>query len=538
MKADLIKSNIPIVESVGIEEIQSKNKLTGGDTITSSKGEKYLLGNFLGKKYVGGLKSKSISRQFQTPILEIKPNKQFVIGQSSISVGQLKTVPFSKPTAKPKVSNLLITSKSTPTLDTNVGKINFFESIGLVSGKNNKPITTHGFSKVLKKIPEQDLTIAQAFSYSKKPTGINKDLIFIKGLENPKVKLLDMFGSGTTGQKVKPTTKTSMVETQTQKPNTVTIEFQKQIKKIASEEPTDFNGLGGLSLTNTNTKTSQDTSMKLIQAISTNQRQRIMFKPITLTNTNTKTKQVSKQKLTQKYKTITTNKIGYKQITIPASKLKLVSLQTPVLKQRPKLRIKTSQKTIPKIILKEKEIPNFIGGMFGFNSNTPKSSYASVTSYKVLIKRYGKWVQVGSGLTRQQAIRLGSDKIKSGLGATFKIVKQSKKVKNKGSNLINGGVGLSKGFRDYKIVKGKKIKLDNTWIQLKPTRLSSKGERREMFGVKRKVESKKRIDDFFITKRKGALAKIKRENKTPKKRYSFSLFKHKKKNKKLKRWSL
>jgi len=101
-----------------------------------------------------------------------------------------------------------------------------------------------------------------------------------------------------------------------------------------------------------------------------------------------------------------------------------------------------------------------------------------VKTYKVLIKRFGMWQEVGSGLTKTEAMRLGRDKIKGGLGATFKIVKDKK------TKLVSGlpemELELGKEFRTYKIKKGKKIQLKDTFIQIKPMRLGTRGERKEI----------------------------------------------------------
>jgi hypothetical protein len=118
-----------------------------------------------------------------------------------------------------------------------------------------------------------------------------------------------------------------------------------------------------------------------------------------------------------------------------------------------------------------------------------------VQTYRVLIKRFGKWIIVGEGLTKTEAIKVGRDNIKQGLGATFKIEKEVGKTKETGlSNMLD--MNLGKEFRTYKVVKGRKIPLKDTFIQIKPMRLGTKGERREI-----QKERKKAKVDFNIFKK-------------------------------------
>jgi len=111
-----------------------------------------------------------------------------------------------------------------------------------------------------------------------------------------------------------------------------------------------------------------------------------------------------------------------------------------------------------------------------------------VPGYKVWVKRKGKRVFLSGVFTRGEAILRGTQRTRQTLRATFGVVE---------AGLIRGkrrriGVRPSpKIFRGYKIVKGKRVKLKDIWIQKAPYRLSARGEVREIITAKKRKGGKR-----------------------------------------------
>lgn len=95
--------------------------------------------------------------------------------------------------------------------------------------------------------------------------------------------------------------------------------------------------------------------------------------------------------------------------------------------------------------------------------------------YKAFVIKGGKRVYLKGILPRGEALELGQTKALTTLRATFGVEKTGVKVKA-------GAVDfkVSKAFRPFKIKQGKRIKLQDTFIQKKGTRLSSRGEIKEI----------------------------------------------------------
>jgi hypothetical protein len=118
-------------------------------------------------------------------------------------------------------------------------------------------------------------------------------------------------------------------------------------------------------------------------------------------------------------------------------------------------------------------------GTFGSNSSifgtfgtSKKQGKRFGTGYLVQVKRKGKYVTEGVNLTRSQALGIGQMKTMADLSATFRIKKNFSPVEEDSSmGRVNKNV-----FRDYSIRKGKKIQMEDTFIQRRSQRLSSGGE--------------------------------------------------------------
>ena len=96
--------------------------------------------------------------------------------------------------------------------------------------------------------------------------------------------------------------------------------------------------------------------------------------------------------------------------------------------------------------------------------------------FEVLLKRKGVFLPVGTGLTRKAALSLGIKRTKETLAATFKIVPTGRPARI--SKLVGAVSGLRGEFRTFKIRKGKKIFLEDEFIQRKRKRLGTIAERR------------------------------------------------------------
>jgi len=97
-----------------------------------------------------------------------------------------------------------------------------------------------------------------------------------------------------------------------------------------------------------------------------------------------------------------------------------------------------------------------------------------VRGFDVYVKRKGKWIKVSrKTLTRTGALKLGSERVRRTLAASFKIVETPQKVAAKRKGFFKPSPNI---FRSYKVVKGRKVGLKDTFIQKASKRLSGRGE--------------------------------------------------------------
>jgi hypothetical protein len=87
-------------------------------------------------------------------------------------------------------------------------------------------------------------------------------------------------------------------------------------------------------------------------------------------------------------------------------------------------------------------------------------------------------------LTKKAALAVGDNRVSNTLAATFSV----KKSKLKGQVLDTTKQFNRKNYRDYRIKKGKKIKLENKYIEKRKYRLSSAGEKAQIRGSKRRMK--------------------------------------------------
>lgn len=106
----------------------------------------------------------------------------------------------------------------------------------------------------------------------------------------------------------------------------------------------------------------------------------------------------------------------------------------------------------------------------------PKKKNNKGQAFLAYIKRKGEKIILGRGLSRESALNLGAYKTKTTLGATFGISPTGGPITREFG--INTFRTKQKEFRPYKIVKGKKIMLENEFIQRRAYRLGTTSERK------------------------------------------------------------
>lgn len=97
---------------------------------------------------------------------------------------------------------------------------------------------------------------------------------------------------------------------------------------------------------------------------------------------------------------------------------------------------------------------------------------AKVTGYNTLVKRKGKFRKVGKPKPYSLAVKRGVDVTGKSLAATFKVKRSTKKV---------SPVNLSftpnpRVYRNYKVVRGRRVALKDTWIEKRGFRLDTRSE--------------------------------------------------------------
>lgn len=114
----------------------------------------------------------------------------------------------------------------------------------------------------------------------------------------------------------------------------------------------------------------------------------------------------------------------------------------------------------------------------------------NVDAYDVYIKRFGKFGKIADDLPKNRAIRFGALVTDRNLGATYKIKKDPKgKVRIKDIKQFKPNTKI---FRDFKISKGKKVPLKNTWIEKRGSRLNTRTELLEIKQARRQSGTRKK----------------------------------------------
>ncbi len=125
----------------------------------------------------------------------------------------------------------------------------------------------------------------------------------------------------------------------------------------------------------------------------------------------------------------------------------------------PKIRIPPP----PEIIKEPKPSPLLISAL---------KKIKKVPAWELFVKRFGKFKKIGE-FEKVKAIKFGAKITKETLAATFMIKPLKKLIVAKPSPLF---IPSPKVFRAYKVVKGKKVPLEFTWIQKREFRLGTPSE--------------------------------------------------------------
>ena len=120
-----------------------------------------------------------------------------------------------------------------------------------------------------------------------------------------------------------------------------------------------------------------------------------------------------------------------------------------------------------------------------------KKQAALAKAYAVLLKRRGKFQAIGTGFTRGQALKFGSEKALQDISRTFKIVETGKTTEAE-----DFGFAPSQNiFREYKIRDGKRVATPGEFIQLTSANLQSRAE-------KFQLQEARRLNQFMNVKKK------------------------------------
>lgn len=124
--------------------------------------------------------------------------------------------------------------------------------------------------------------------------------------------------------------------------------------------------------------------------------------------------------------------------------------------------------TLPKIPIYEiPRIPEF-----NFAEKKRKAISKKVALYKVLLKKRGKFRQIGAGFTKEEALLFGAKRTKLDIARTFKIQKSGEQELF-GIQDIGGFKPLPSEFREFKIRRGKQIATPMQFTQLNVANLQS-----------------------------------------------------------------
>ena len=102
----------------------------------------------------------------------------------------------------------------------------------------------------------------------------------------------------------------------------------------------------------------------------------------------------------------------------------------------------------------------------------------AVPTFSVQLRRRGKFQPIATDLTKEQALRFGSERAISNLARTFRISPTGKQKEMFG--LDEGDIPELRKFREFQIRRGRAIPTPSQFIQRTQFALSSMGEKQEI----------------------------------------------------------
>ncbi len=103
--------------------------------------------------------------------------------------------------------------------------------------------------------------------------------------------------------------------------------------------------------------------------------------------------------------------------------------------------------------------------------------------FEVFVKRFGKEKTIATGLGRVSALTFGAERVRRTLGVTFGITPTGRPAR---VTRRFGALPTPSEFRTFRIVKGKRVPLVDTFIERRGKRLSTRGETKEIQFFKKK----------------------------------------------------
>jgi hypothetical protein len=242
---------------------------------------------------------------------------------------------------------------------------------------------------------------------------------------------------------------------------------QGQLQKMKQEQRTIQVSAQALSQ-KYNQQVKQAQTLALKQESRLQQQYKLSQKTIQAQTSMQKSQQATQQ--TQMYKQL--------QKTIQQQKVRQEQVLRQVTRLRTTLRIQPVKPIEKKII-----IPVFKFDEAKSAKRRKELEEQSANAYQALIKRSGKWKPIGKPLYKGEAIRAGERVTRQTLAATFKVVPTKLRVK--------AGVPYkpSEEFRTFKIERGKRVPLVDTFIQERKYRLSARSEVSEIQKARRISQS-------------------------------------------------
>lgn len=131
-------------------------------------------------------------------------------------------------------------------------------------------------------------------------------------------------------------------------------------------------------------------------------------------------------------------------------------------------------------------MPPILPGVLARVRVPPVLKPKEMDAFQAFVKRSGKFKKVGKILPKPLALKLGARITKTTLAATFKVEPTGAKIKVK--KLPKAFKPTPEHFRTFKIVKGKKIPLKDTFIEWKGKRLDTKTEVEEIKKLRRMMK--------------------------------------------------